>query len=194
MHKGESQWLNRSEVPGAHQELYKAFLEVPQKDWIHSLPKQVGTNIPLTWSNTSSDLRFCTKKAPLFSVNPFALLIGFPSTSIKQVAGPFSKGNRKGQLFSISWQDMGGKFTKSQNEPSGLPVPCHLGSCSKCFIPLLLNAAILFLKQKITWSSIHSQTVLFHLCLSHTRFKAGLFVGISQVFAFFFCLFHNHSH
>lgn len=62
MHKGESQWLNRSEVPGAHQELYKAFLEVPQKDWIHSLPKQVGTNIPLTWSNTSSDLRFCTKK------------------------------------------------------------------------------------------------------------------------------------
>lgn len=138
--------------------LAKHFKKYHRKiECIHCQHRLAQTSL---WLGAIPVLLYKRKKAALFSVIPFTLLIGFPSTSTKCAAGPFSKGNRKGQFFRILWQDTGGKFTESQDEPSGLTVPCHLGSCSKHFIPLLPNAAILFLKQKITWSSIHNQALL----------------------------------
>jgi len=77
------------------------------------------------------------KKAFLFSTIPFALLLGFSSRSVKGTARPFSKRGRKGQLwYLINTSHHGRKLTKSQKEPSGLPVLCHFRRYSKCFIPL----------------------------------------------------------
>lgn len=104
---------------------------------------------------------------------------------------PFSKGNRKGQLWHfVSTTHWGRRLTQSQKEPSGLPVPCHLGGYSKCFILPRPNATM-FLKQnknKATSCSFCSQAVTCHLCLGYNRFKARSHGSSIQdlLFAIFF--------
>lgn len=133
------------------------------------------------------------KNAPLFSTIPFVLFIEFPSRSVKETSDPSPKGTGKDNS-GINTRHRGRRSTKSQKEPSGLPVPCHLGNYSKCFIPLWPNATM-FLKQnknKVTSCSFCSQAVTFHLCLGYNRFKARSHGSSIQVFAFCYFLFRIH--
>lgn len=116
--------------------------------------RQQGKFIALTattgWQKQSLDLEchqewpvllYQKKKQtpPLFSTIPPALLKD-SLWSLKGISRHFSKGNRKGQPWNFINTRHWGRKLQSQKEPSGLPGPCHLGSSSKCSIPLWLNA------------------------------------------------------
>lgn len=63
-----------------------------------SLPTQVGKNTPWTWNITRNGLRSCTKNTSVLN-NPICTPHRIPFRSLKGLARPFSRGNRKGQFW-----------------------------------------------------------------------------------------------
>lgn len=135
IHIGTNQLPNRFKVPGAQAGSIPHPSRGSKGKLMHSLPTQVGKNTPLTWNTNKNSLHSYKKGTPVLN-DPLCTPYRIPFEVCKRDSQALLQREQERTTLVLRFLLQCLVLTKSQKKTSGLPVPCHLGSYSKCFIPL----------------------------------------------------------